>query len=75
MHGIAYWIDKRALTTPHPRVALLNETRKLTYNEMAQEVNQLARTLYESSITGFEREIELRFYQITGLSTSNYFLP
>ena len=46
MHGISYWIDKRALTTPH-RVALLNETRKLTYNEMAQEVNQLARTLYE----------------------------
>jgi len=44
MQGIAYWIDKRACITPE-RVALTGETRTLTYKEMAEEVNRLARTL------------------------------
>jgi fatty-acyl-CoA synthase len=44
MHGIAYWIDKRAEITP-ARIALIGEDREITYREMSRSVNQLARAL------------------------------
>ncbi len=46
MQSIAQWIDKRAYITPS-RIALIGETRKLSYKELAAEVNQLARILVE----------------------------
>lgn len=44
MQGIAHWIDKRAYITPK-RTALIGESRKLTYQDLAAEVNQMARIL------------------------------
>jgi fatty-acyl-CoA synthase len=46
VQGIAYWIDKRASITPN-RAALANDTGHQTYKEMAEVVNQMARTLLE----------------------------
>lgn len=46
MNGIAHWIDKHAFLTPK-RIALINEHRQLSYREMSEEVNRLARMLEE----------------------------
>lgn len=46
MKGISYWIDKRAHISPK-RTALVGENYKLSYQEMASNINQIANTLYE----------------------------
>lgn len=46
MDGISQWIEKRGRITPG-RVALIGERRQLTYGEMSEDVNRLARMLSE----------------------------
>ena len=40
MEGISYWIEKRAYISPN-RTALVGETRRLTYHQMAIEINAI----------------------------------
>ncbi|HZG80226.1 MAG TPA: o-succinylbenzoate--CoA ligase [Brevibacillus sp.] len=44
MNGIANWMDKRAFITPD-RIALIDESRQLTYREMSAEINRYAHML------------------------------
>ncbi len=46
MDGIAKWIEKRASITPE-RTALIGERRQLTYREMNDELNRIARMLVD----------------------------
>ncbi|MFC4766007.1 o-succinylbenzoate--CoA ligase [Effusibacillus consociatus] len=44
MQGIAYWIEKRASMTPN-RIALVGESRRLTYQEAAESIDRIAQAL------------------------------
>ncbi|WP_018130864.1 o-succinylbenzoate--CoA ligase [Effusibacillus pohliae] len=47
MRGVAYWIEKRAFITPH-RMALIGEHRRLTYFQVALEMEHIVRFLQQS---------------------------
>lgn len=46
MEGLAYWIEKRKLITPE-RIALIGNDSRLTYEQMADIINQVAVILSE----------------------------
>ncbi|MBL4951815.1 o-succinylbenzoate--CoA ligase [Neobacillus sp. YIM B02564] len=44
MQGMAYWIEKRAMTNPN-RIAVMTETEQLTYKELDEKIRGMAAIL------------------------------